>query len=1059
MPVINRLFDGCIVARNSFSVADKSRFVSGAFSSDDKNPYHLYFYILILYWINELDRELHRKELAMLADYCIQAEASHWTWYAFFAAELLAAINYQANDSSTCLDILQKHQNSGMVGLSGFLPRIESWKLALDAMQKMNRVSEAVDTTNLRLVWKLTLEDQKHVLYPVEQRRLKNGNWSKGQAVYLERLYKNLEQPDNKLSYLSSRDLQLCSQIRQVKNAIFYDVAGYILDPLWIVSLQEFPLIFWDDRNDQVPVSITRAEPQLLIKSDSSCIHIALLPAFNRESVCVYPTAENGLLVYQIKEEHRELLRILGASGLKVPVEGKQQVLDAIASITSVVTIQSDIGGNTIHAREVPANPYLSVQLQPAGEGLQVEIYARPFTAGGPLFTPGKGGMTVFAEIDGEQLQVIRDLESEKKNLLQVFNSCAELEDNESLKWTLVDPESALETLSQLQELEDFVELEWPKGQKIQLFRQTRLSMMRFGIQKKNNWFELEGSLELDENNVVGMQRLLELLRQSPGRFLKLEEGQVLALTKELRARLTDMLLLGETHKEALRFHPLSAPVLAELTEGMQLDHTPAWKEQLQKLSELDTLEIQLPSTFQGELRDYQREGIEWMLRLAHWGAGACLADDMGLGKTIQALNVLLARAPQGPALILAPTSVCMNWREEAQRFAPTLNVQIFGTGDRQAMLDQLAPFSVIICSYGLLQTEGSRLADVKWHTLVADEAQAIKNMLAKRTKAALEINADFKIITTGTPVENHLGELWSLFNFLNPGLLGSHSQFNRRFAMAIERNAEVQVENSLRKLLRPFILRRLKSDVLTELPSRTEVTLRVELSENERNIYEVLRREAQNNLLSSVEHSPGQRMFQMLLDILKLRQACCHPRLVLPESKMSSAKMEAFELLLDELLENRHKALVFSQFIGCLTLIREVLDKKQVNYHYLDGSTPVAKRQSAINAFQSGAGDVFLISLKAGGVGLNLTAADYVIHMDPWWNPAVEDQASDRAHRMGQTRPVTIYRIVAKDTIEDKIVALHKQKRDLANSILKGTESSGKRSLEDMAALVADFN
>jgi SNF2 family DNA or RNA helicase len=430
----------------------------------------------------------------------------------------------------------------------------------------------------------------------------------------------------------------------------------------------------------------------------------------------------------------------------------------------------------------------------------------------------------------------------------------------------------------------------------------------------------------------------------------------------------------------------------------------------------------------------------------------------MGLGKTVQALALILSRAPEGPTLILAPTSVCINWLEEAQRFAPTLNVQHFGHGDRQAMLDNAAEFDLIVCSYGLLQTEAERLGQVRWQTLVADEAQAIKNALTKRSKAAMSLQAEFKLITTGTPIENHLGELWNLFNFINPGLLGSLSRFNERYAHAIENQQDHAVQQRLKKLLRPFILRRLKNDVLTELPPRTEVTLHIELSAEERAMYEALRRNAMDAIASAKEQ-PGNQQLKVLAEIMKLRRACCNPRLVMEDSHIGSSKLQAFEELVDELLDNRHKALVFSQFVGHLDLIRELLDKKGITYHYLDGSTPVPQRKKAMNAFQVGDGDLFLISLKAGGTGLNLTAADYVIHMDPWWNPAVEDQASDRAHRMGQKRPVTIYRLVAKDTIEDKIVDLHKHKRDLANSLLEGGEVSGKMSVEDMMALISDID
>ncbi|MCK5664595.1 MAG: hypothetical protein KAI17_13980, partial [Thiotrichaceae bacterium] len=392
-----------------------------------------------------------------------------------------------------------------------------------------------------------------------------------------------------------------------------------------------------------------------------------------------------------------------------------------------------------------------------------------------------------------------------------------------------------------------------------------------------------------------------------------------------------------------------------------------------------------LPSTLQGELRDYQLEGYQWMARLAHWGAGACLADDMGLGKTIQALGLILSRATQGPTLILAPTSVCMNWVEEAQHFAPTLNVQQFGLGNRQKIIQDAAEFDVIVCSYGLLQTEAELLIDKQWNTIVADEAQAIKNGLTKRSQAAMALQGDFKLITTGTPIENHLGELWNLFNFINPGLLGSLKKFNERYAQAIENNKDHSIQLRLKKLLRPFILRRLKNDVLKELPAKTEITLHVELSQEERTFYEAMRRNAVQVMQAAQDEGQqaGQQHLKVLAEIMKLRRACCHPKLVMEDSPLSSAKLQVFEELVDELISNRHKALVFSQFVGHLSIIKELLDKKGIHYQYLDGSTPVAKRKKAVNAFQAGEGDVFLISLKAGGSGLNLTAADYVIHMD----------------------------------------------------------------------------
>jgi len=478
------------------------------------------------------------------------------------------------------------------------------------------------------------------------------------------------------------------------------------------------------------------------------------------------------------------------------------------------------------------------------------------------------------------------------------------------------------------------------------------------------------------------------------------------------------------------------------------------WKQHLARLQEVDTLEPQVPATLDAELRDYQLTGFRWLARLAHWGVGACLADEMGLGKTVQTLALLLARAPQGPALVVAPTSVCLNWVSEITRFAPTLKVMVFGAGDRSRMLADLQPLDLVVASYGLVQQEAELFSSVQWHTIVLDEAQAIKNALTKRSQAVMALKGDFRMAVTGTPLENHLGELWNLFRFINPGLLGSQEKFNERFANPIEKQQDAGARARLRRLIQPFILRRTKLQVLSELPSRTEIVRQVDLSSEEVALYEALRRSALEKL-AEVDAPTSKKSLQILAEIMKLRRACCNPQLVAPELGLASSKLAAFGELLDELLENRHKALVFSQFVDHLSLIRAYLDQRGIAYQYLDGATPMQERKKRVDAFQAGEGDVFLISLKAGGTGLNLTAADYVIHMDPWWNPAVEDQASDRAHRMGQQRPVTIYRLVARHTIEESIVDLHKHKRALADSLLEGSDVAGKMSVNDMLNLL----
>ncbi|WP_262964872.1 DEAD/DEAH box helicase [Methylobacter psychrophilus] len=1021
--------------------------------------YERLFHALLLYWVGEIEIMTGNPKntgfLSELAGFCQQAEQLGYAWYAAVSSSLLQRLKYKNN---ACRQIAQQYLQSPFTEIIDLLPQVSAWQRALDALTQLTAEPVASVQKKLRLIWSLSLDNNYITLTPKEQSLGKSGRWTKGRPIALKRLYHDMADFD----YLSEQDRRICAHIELEKEPAYYGYSSkeyYVLPGKAIIEASGHPHVYWLNQEAlNIPVDISLAEPQLLVKEQKENLHISLIPQITTQQVITQKTASNGLIVYVINESHRQVAEILGINGLTVPATARQQVIDSIASISSMLTVQSDIGGTSSHAQSVAADSRLHIHLQPVGQGIQIEIFAQPFSDGGPLYKPGVGGTTVLAEIDGKQLQTTRDFKLENRYLKQILNECPELYVVKEAKWLLDDAESALEALLHLQALGDFAVLEWPKGKKIQLSREAGLSQVQFSVRKEKDWFSVEGSIQIDAEQVLDMQRLMSLLSSSSGRFLKLEDGQIIALTQELRQRLDDLSGLGDVQKDKVRFHPLAALALDEITNGMAVTASKPWKDQLLRLNEMGDLNPALPSTLQGELRDYQREGFQWMMRLAHWGAGACLADDMGLGKTVQALALILARASKGPTLILAPTSVCINWLEEAQRFAPTLNIYQFGLGGRQDMLDAAGPFDLIVCSYGLLQTEADRLTQKHWHTIVADEAQAIKNALTKRSKAAMALQADFKLITTGTPIENHLGELWNLFNFINPGLLGSLQKFNERYAQAIENQQDHEVQQRLRKLLRPFILRRLKNDVLTELPSRTEVTLHVELSPGERAFYEALRRNAMQTMMEDTTQ-PGHKQLKILAEIMKLRRACCHPRLVMEESTLGSSKLQAFEELVDELLDNRHKALVFSQFVGHLTLIRELLDKKGIPYHYLDGSTPVPQRKKAVNLFQAGDGDLFLISLKAGGTGLNLTAADYVIHMDPWWNPAVEDQASDRAHRMGQKRPVTIYRLVAKDTIEDKIVDLHKHKRDLANSLLEGGEVSGKMSAEDMMALIKDID
>jgi len=598
---------------------------------------------------------------------------------------------------------------------------------------------------------------------------------------------------------------------------------------------------------------------------------------------------------------------------------------------------------------------------------------------------------------------------------------------------------------------QDSTLVEWPEGVRFKLRSTAATSQLQLRIKSKTNWFELEGELQVDENTVVSLMQLMELTSLSANRFVELKSGEFIALSQQLRKQLDDLRQYTTKGKDSLHMNPYASLAMGEaLEQELNVKTDKSWKDFQKRVQSSKTLSANVPTNLLAELRSYQLEGFQWMARLAEWNAGACLADDMGLGKTIQALAILLQRASLGPSVVICPVSVLPNWVSEVERFAPSLQIKTLGMGDRSSLFQSLKANNLLLITYGLLQSEVQAMAEIEFTTAVLDEAHTIKNVTTKTSQAAMKLKAAFRLALTGTPIQNHLGEIWNLFHFINPGLLGSLGQFTEHYV----KNDDASTRKQLKRLISPFLLRRTKAVVLDELPPKTEILMKVPLSTEERAFYEALRRNAIAKMEDSEEGS-GTKHLQALAEITRLRQACCNTALVDNSLQLTSSKLTAFLELVDELRENNHRALVFSQFVGHLSLIRHALDKAKISYLYLDGSTPLKERAELVSRFQQGNNDLFLISLKAGGLGLNLTAADYIIHLDPWWNPAIEDQASDRAHRIGQNRPVTVYRLVAEDTIEEKILKLHATKRDLADTLLEGSDKAAKLSMMELMELL----
>jgi superfamily II DNA or RNA helicase len=922
----------------------------------------------------------------------------------------------------------------------GDLKQVDDWRVQLRSITRIVERLAAPDTEVValdqkRMAWVLSDFNDEWELNAYEQKMGKRG-WTKGRNRYLT----ELADTHMDLAYLDDLDHEICKCIQKRRSYYRYDLYWGKLLPL----LAQHPRLFRDNTSN--PLIIRQVEPELHVREDSDTVRLLTTPYSTDSGAILFDDEYDSISLALITSEFAEIARVVGPDGLVVPAGESSQIAELCEHMGRVATVHSDL--DPVAGTVIPGDPRAHMLLAPLSEGLQFQLRVRPIEDFA-MQLPGRGARQLSRRTLERLETIARDHPSELRNAEAVLQACPLLPANPRYIWKLPEPEDALETLLKLQDLGDAVMLEWPNSEPL-LIKRAELGSVSVRIGDAADWFTLDGELRLDVDTVFKMREIVEAMRSSQDGYLRMKNGQIIALTDELRKPLESAVAYTTEKGGELRLHPLAGLALRNFAESAaEAELSPRWKE---LCTRVDTVKNpRLPRTLRAELRDYQRVGYDWLHRLGQAGFGACLADDMGLGKTVQALALLLARGSQGPALVIAPTSVCANWANETQRFAPTLKpVLLRDCGDRSAKIAKLGKRDLLICSYGLLPFELEALSSRPWSTLILDEAQAIKNPKAKRTAAVGQLEADMRIAATGTPIENRLNELWSIFNFLNPGMLGTRADFDKRWGNPIQ-EGDGELRNQLRKLLSPFILRRRKEDVLSELPPKTEIVLEIELSDKDHAFYEVMRREAEGDISQETGH------IEVLAHLTRLRRACCSPHLVNKKMPAIAAKLEPFSKIIDELRANGHRALVFSQFVGHLSLLRSYLDKAKISYQYLDGSTPARSRDTRVAAFQDGEGDLFLISLKAGGTGLNLTGADYVIHMDPWWNPAAEDQASDRAHRMGQTRPVTVYRLVARGTIEEKIVKLHSHKRSLADGLLSGNETATPLTLKDLTELLRE--
>jgi len=874
---------------------------------------------------------------------------------------------------------------------------------------------------------------------------------AKGKKISVRRLLEN----DDDGVPLTEQDRRVAHAVVADRDHAYHGLPGGVL-----LALVGHPRVRDELGN---PLRIESREPKIQVEPTQNGARLRLVPStFDHSGVSLVrerdESGESGdrLVVVKLTSVASRVLQVLTNDGVEVPSEGLPRMAQTLGAMGAIIGVDA---AESLAADGGDADGRLHVQLFRTGNRLRARIRVVPGGASGPSLRPGQPPAEVVLNAGEGLVRRTRDLREETRRLDELLERCPTLaslprEGDDRIAREL---ETCLELLTELREAGPDVAVAWPEGQPIRAPALQDGSRVQIRVRGNTSWLTVDGKVQVDESRVLDMSELLASASRAIGRFVPIGEDEYLALTDELRKKL-DALARVQALGKGGRLSAALLPALDGICDGLDVTFGAELEKKREALERARTLEPRTPRDLATELRDYQRDGFAFLARRAEAGLGACLADDMGLGKTVQALALLLHRRKKGPALVVAPTSVCRNWEDEARRFAPALTVHRLAEGDRAACVEGAGRGDLVIASYGLLAAEAELLASRAWATVVYDEAHALKNASSRRWAAAREVKAESTIALTGTPVENHAGELHALFDLLVPGMLGSRSVFDAALGAGIA-DGDREAAALLRQLVRPFVLRRTKAEVLTELPPKTELLHVVSASDEHRAFYEAVRRRAAEKIEAAREAGgarAGRARIEILAEITRLRRAAIDPRLVGGADAPAGAKLDALVELVVELREEGRRALVFSQFLEVLDFARARLEERGIECRRLDGTMTQGARAEEVAAFQGGQGDVFLVSLKAGGVGMNLTAADVVILLDPWWNPAVEDQAAGRAHRIGQSRPVTVARIVTEGTIEEKVLALHAKKRQLFDDVVADADGGGTLDMEALSTLLA---
>lgn len=930
------------------------------------------------------------------------------------------------------------------------IPHKAAWMDMLEELKKevMGEPvkTDANDSTRLMYIRRSMDTDDVEVR---EQSRLKNGAWGSGK-VLAETKYRRGDLP-----YMNDADKRIMSRMtssgkwRLTLSDIIEDMVGE--DRLYYGSTAPYEKVKVD--RDQPYLIVEKENGQFVVKSNVS------LKALNNNPIIVENSPTHYSVMRLTEQVRGWYMRLLSVGSF--PLSAEESLRDFLPTIGGKVEVHSSLieGGSTLPM--VDGNSTVGFKLSPKNNGnYEIEVFVRPLQGGNRTYRLAQGNDVIIDENEEGRVRVKRNMAIEESNLSMVrelwLDAGFEMDEH-----NVYPAEFVLDLVQFVQLHPDFCFMEWPEGQNLKIRSLSRgLSSWSGVVKARGQWFEIEGDVRVDKDTVVSISQLLELIGKSHGKYVKLSDGEFLVLSEKLKMQLRSLEAVANRDHGQIRISPFSAALMNEEMLNGEIVFTLDQRlvDIRKQILESSTYSPEVPEGLNATLRPYQLDGYQWMARLNKWGAGAMLADDMGLGKTIQTIAFLLLKKEDGPSLVVAPASVAPNWKTELDKFAPGLNSKIlnFAT-DRRQMIEDAKAGDVIITTYGILLSIQEDVTAKHWNVACLDEAHIIKNRGAKTSAAAMKIKADNRVMLTGTPVQNHLGELWSLFQFVNPGLLGGYENYSQKFIVPIEGHQDKEKQALLDKIVHPFMLRRTKQAVLKELPEKTEIYHQVELTKEELAVYESIRVRAERMLSDNMttKGNGSEVDINVLAEITRLRQASCSAQLIEPKWTGECSKITTLVELLQGVIEGGNRALVFSQFVGFFDIVRKELEQRGMQYYYIDGSVPVKKRAELVASFQDGNCPLFLISLKAGGLGLNLTGANYVFHLDPWWNPAIEQQATDRAYRIGQNQAVTVYHLVSKNTIEEKIIRLHQTKRDLADNLLAGTDMSHKLTGEELLEMI----